>query len=82
MRFAARRARNAAWLYVFRDQFAAIWWNVNDPGNFPRISFMRLRRKQAARGTAYVYSRTTHTAHKLAGLARTCARAEAKGRAL
>lgn len=72
--FAARRARNAAWLYVYRELFDLVWWRTSDPANIPRISHQRLYRKQVKRGLRYIYPRTDHTLHKLAGLARVCQR--------
>lgn len=76
MRFAARRAQNAAWLHVYGDLWGR-WATRHGIGiHSPELETMSDEKFWRN------YARASHTAFKLAGLARVCARAKAKGRAL
>lgn len=82
MRFAARRAQNAAWLWVYENLFLTCLAAVQEKRLLADSARERFHRQIVKRNSRAFAPNAYHTLFKLAGLAKVCARAKAKGRAL
>lgn len=73
-RYAARRARNRAWLHVYDGLWLDFMFTVPEKPLRSDGDLARLTRSNEKRNSRAAAPNTYHTLFKLAGLARVCAR--------